>query len=42
MYQSMGLPWPEVGKETVEKNGPILIYGGSTATGAYAIQFAKL
>lgn len=42
MYQSMGLPWPEVGKETVEKNGPILIYGGSTATRAYAIQFAKL
>lgn len=38
----MGLPWPAVGKETVEKNGPILIYGGSTATGAYAIQFAKL
>jgi NADPH:quinone reductase-like Zn-dependent oxidoreductase len=42
MYQSMRLPWPEVGKETAGKNGSILIYGGSTATGAYAIQFAKL
>ena len=42
IYQSMGLPRPEVEKETVERNGPTLIYSGSMATGAYAIQFAKL
>jgi len=42
MYQSTGLPWPKVGKESVERNRLILIYGGSTATGAYGIQSAKL
>jgi len=38
LYQSLGLPLPGG-----EKAGyPLLIYGGSTATGTLAIQFAKL
>ncbi|ORY02576.1 oxidoreductase-like protein [Clohesyomyces aquaticus] len=45
MYQKMGLPWPRSEEsENVEENsmGAILIYGGSSAMGAYGIQFAKL
>lgn len=38
MYQQLDTPWP--GNEAVSY--PILINGGSTATGTLAIQFAKL
>jgi NADPH:quinone reductase-like Zn-dependent oxidoreductase len=37
MYQSMKLPYPDQPKEKF----PVLIYGGSTSTGAYAVQYAK-
>jgi NADPH:quinone reductase-like Zn-dependent oxidoreductase len=39
MFQSMGLPWPSKPSKDGE---PILIYGGSSATGTLAVQFAKL
>ncbi|KAL0263387.1 hypothetical protein SLS55_002367 [Diplodia seriata] len=39
LYQSLALPWPTTPAPTPF---PILIYGGSTATGTLAIQFAKL
>lgn len=38
LYQSLGLPLPGSGKAGY----PVLIYGGSTATGSLAIQFAVL
>ncbi|KAK5131576.1 hypothetical protein LTR08_000831 [Meristemomyces frigidus] len=38
LYQSLGLPLPGSGKAGF----PVLVYGGSTATGSLAIQFAKL
>ncbi|KAF4535868.1 Zinc-binding oxidoreductase protein [Lasiodiplodia theobromae] len=39
LYQSLGLPLPS---HPSSERFPLLIYGGSTATGALAIQFAKL
>lgn len=39
LYQSLDLPWSDKPAKTAF---PILIYGGSTATGMLAIQFAKL
>jgi len=39
LYQSLGLDLPP---QKVKEPTPILIYGGSTATGTLAIQFAKI
>jgi NADPH:quinone reductase-like Zn-dependent oxidoreductase len=39
LYQSLKLPLPGSGEKA---NYPLLIYGGSTATGTLAIQFAVL
>lgn len=39
LFQSLGLPWPDSPAKTP---WPVLIYGGSTATGCLAIQFAAL
>jgi NADPH:quinone reductase-like Zn-dependent oxidoreductase len=40
LYQTLKLPLPD---ENVKKEKfPILIYGGSSAMGAYGIQWAKL
>jgi NADPH:quinone reductase len=39
LYQALGLPLPTTaGKKDI----PVLIYGGATAVGAYALQLAKL
>jgi NADPH:quinone reductase-like Zn-dependent oxidoreductase len=38
MYQVLNLPWPD---QPATEKFPILIYGGSSAMGAYGIQFAK-
>jgi len=39
LYQSLKLPLPT---QPAKESFPLLIYGGSTATGSLAIQFAKL
>ncbi|KAJ4298205.1 hypothetical protein N0V90_006104 [Kalmusia sp. IMI 367209] len=39
LYQEMPVAWPD---KPLEKKVPILIWGGSSATGALGIQFAKL
>lgn len=41
LYQSLGLPLPGASTQAAA-NFPILIYGGSTATGSLAIQYARL
>ena len=38
-YQSLGLPMPD---SPSKEKFPVLVYGGSTATGAMAIQWLKL
>ncbi|KAK5164025.1 uncharacterized protein LTR77_010116 [Saxophila tyrrhenica] len=38
LYQTLGLPWPG----SVPAECFVLVYGGSSATGSIAIQFAKL
>ena len=38
LYQSLQIPWPG---SPAKEPFPLLIYGGSTATGSLAIQFAK-
>ncbi|KAL9595420.1 MAG: hypothetical protein Q9219_006463, partial [cf. Caloplaca sp. 3 TL-2023] len=39
LYENLKLPWPT---KPTRETFPILIYGGSTATGTLAIQYAKL
>lgn len=42
LYNVLRLPLPSLRKIDVPNDEPVLIYGGSTATGTIAIQFAKL
>jgi NADPH:quinone reductase-like Zn-dependent oxidoreductase len=40
LYKTLNLPLPDTNPDA--SNTPTLIYGGSTATGTLAIQFARL
>jgi NADPH:quinone reductase-like Zn-dependent oxidoreductase len=40
LFQTLKLPFP--GDKSAQKDLPLLIYGGSTATGQFAILYAKL
>ncbi|KAK4496401.1 hypothetical protein PRZ48_012381 [Zasmidium cellare] len=42
LYHVLGLPWPGEGNRGEGEGEPILIYGGSTATGTVVVQFAKM
>lgn len=42
LYQALQLPLPTSSAAALRDGPPILIYGGSTAVGAYALQLAKL
>ena len=42
MYQNLGLREPDVSKGTKKQGDFFLVYGGSTATGTLAIQYAVL
>lgn len=42
LYQTLRLPWPDKVADQAAAPQTLLVYGGSTATGTLAIQFAKL
>ena len=42
LYKSLQLPLPTLEHQVSPLSGPVLVYGGSTATGVLAIQFLKL
>lgn len=40
LYKVLGLPFPD--QVPTSREEPILVYGGSTASGTLAVQFAKM
>lgn len=42
LYTVLGLPWPGKAGDLAAASQTLFVYGGSTATGTIAIQFAKL